>query len=311
MGKRIVVALGGNALGKRLKEQMASAKRAAAAIADLIEAGHEVVITHGNGPQVGMMELAMEYYKKANTDADDVPLSVCVAMSQGYIGYDLQNALRQELLSRGIDKPVSTIITQVVVQRDDEAFKNPSKPIGGFLSEKKAAELKSRGIAVIEDAGRGYRQAVASPRPTGIVEIETVKALLDAHQVVIAAGGGGIPVLERENNALKGAPAVIDKDFASALLAREIGADVLIILTAVERVMLDFKKPEERPIERMSASEAREYALNGQFAKGSMLPKVLAAAEFAESGEGRTALITLLEKAADGINGKTGTVIVK
>ena len=309
MGKRIVIALGGNALGKNLKEQMAAVKITARAIADLIEDGHEVVIAHGNGPQVGLIQNAFAAYGKAEPNADAMPLSVCVAMSQGYIGYDLQCLLREELERRGIAKPVATVLTQVVVDGNDPAFLHPTKPIGAFLTEAEAKKLAAEtGVCVAEDAGRGWRQVVASPKPVEIVEIEAVRALMNAGQVVIAAGGGGIPVL-REGSALRGAQAVIDKDFASACLAEQLDADLLIILTAVEKVALRFGTPEETRLSAMTPEEADAYAAAGEFAPGSMLPKVQAAAQFARSKPGRRALITLLEKARDGIDGKTGTVI--
>lgn len=309
MSKKIVIALGGNALGNNLPEQMAAVKNTAKAIADLIEEGNEVVISHGNGPQVGMINLAMGELAKADPGNPVAPLSVCVAMSQGYIGYDLQNALREELLDRGIHKPVSSIITQMRVDPDDEAFSHPSKPIGRFMTKEEADQMvKERNYNVIEDAGRGYRRVVASPKPVEIIEIETVKALADAGQVVVAAGGGGIPVYAQGNH-LKGAAAVVDKDFGSCLLAKEIGADCLIILTAVEKVAINFGKPDEEWLSEISVEEAQKYADEGQFAPGSMLPKVQAAMDFAKSGPDRFALITLLEKAKDGIQGKTGTII--
>ncbi|MGI6110288.1 MAG: carbamate kinase [Eubacteriaceae bacterium] len=309
MGKKIVIALGGNALGNNLPEQMAAVKETAKAIADLIEEGHEVVISHGNGPQVGMINLAMGELAKADPDNPVAPLSVCVAMSQGYIGYDLQNALREELLNRGIHKPVASLITQMRVDPEDEAFKNPTKPIGRFMTREEADEMVAeRGYDIKEDAGRGYRRVVASPKPVEIIEIETVRSLIEDGQVVIAAGGGGIPVYAQGNH-LKGAAAVVDKDFGSSLLAQEINADWLIILTAVEKVAINFGKEDQENLASLTPEQAQVYIKEGQFAPGSMLPKVEAAVEFAESGEGRQSLITLLEKARDGINGKTGTVI--
>ncbi|MDD3920444.1 MAG: carbamate kinase [Eubacteriales bacterium] len=299
---RIVIALGGNALGKNLAEQMAAVQVTAKAIADLIEQGHEVVVSHGNGPQVGMINLAMEQ--------NHVSLSMCVAMSQAYIGYDLQNALREELRKRGITKPASTVITQVIVDKNDPAFQHPTKPIGRFLTKEEADEVQKTGQPVMEDAGRGWRRVVASPRPQNIVEIETIRALVEAGQVVIAAGGGGIPVIVQETGHLKGVPAVIDKDFASCVLAKDLDADFLIILTAVERVAIHFGTPEQQWLDVMTTEQAEELIKDGQFAPGSMLPKVQAAVDFAKSKPGRKALITLLEKAKDGIDGKTGTVIL-
>ncbi|MDD4692762.1 carbamate kinase [Eubacterium aggregans] len=309
MGKKIVIALGGNALGNNLPEQMAAVKETAKAIVDLIEEGNEVVISHGNGPQVGMINLAMGELAKVDPGNPVAPLSVCVAMSQGYIGYDLQNAIREELLDRGIQKPVSSIITQMRVDPEDAAFQNPTKPIGRFMTKEEADQMvKERGYDIMEDAGRGYRRVVASPRPVEIVEIETVRALIDAGQVVIAAGGGGIPVYAQGNH-LKGAAAVVDKDFGSCLLAKDIDADCLIILTAVEKVAINFGKENQENLSEISVEQAVAYANEGQFAPGSMLPKVQAAMDFASSKEDRFALITLLEKAKDGIQGKTGTII--
>ena len=311
MAKRIVIALGGNALGNNLPEQMIAVKETAKAIADLIEAGHEVLLSHGNGPQVGMIQLAMTELTRSDPDKYiPCPLSVCVAMSQGYIGYDLQNALREELLDRGIEKGVATVLTQVEVDPDDPAFKHPTKPIGAFMTQEEARRLvEERAYDVVEDAGRGWRRVVASPMPKGIVEISTIHELVDAGHVVIACGGGGIPVFKTDGHHLKGAAAVIDKDFAACLLAREVEADCLIILTAVEKVALDFGKPTQRWISHMTLAEAERYMGEGQFAPGSMLPKVQAAAAFARSAAGRTSLITLLHKAKDGIEGRTGTVI--
>ncbi len=310
--KRIVIALGGNALGKNLPEQYLAVQETSRAIADLIEAGNEVIISHGNGPQVGMINNAMAAYSKTEPSHPAItPLSVCVAMSQAYIGYDLQNALKEELLNRGIKKNVATVITQVRVDENDPAFEHPTKPIGQFMTKEEAdAAVASSGIQVMEDAGRGYRRVVASPKPAEIIEIDTVKDLLEAGEVVIASGGGGIPVIRRGNH-LKGVGAVIDKDFASCLLAQQLNADFLIILTAVEKVALRFGTPEETWLDDISVKEAKQYMEEGHFAPGSMLPKVQAAVEFAESGEGRTALITLLQKAKDGVNGATGTRIIK
>ncbi len=309
MSKRIVLALGGNALGNTLEEQMNAVQVTSKAIAGLIEAGNEVVIAHGNGPQVGMINLAMESAAKTEAKTPYIPMSVCVAMSQGYIGYDLQNALREELLSRNINIPVASIITQTLVDAKDEAFKNPTKPIGSFYTKEEADEMSERGYAMVEDAGRGWRRVVASPKPIDIVEKDTVKALLAAGQVVIAVGGGGIPVRQEGEYRLDGCSAVVDKDFASAKLAEIIEADYLIILTAVEKVAVNFRKPDEKWLDSLNLEEAQQYIQEGQFAPGSMLPKVEAAMEFAASAPGRKALITLLEKAQDGIDGKTGTII--
>ena len=311
MGKRIVIALGGNALGNNLPEQMIAVRQTARAIVDLIEQGHEVVIAHGNGPQVGMIQNAMTELTRSDPEKYiPCPLSVCVAMSQGYIGYDLQNALREEMLSRGIQKGVATVLTQVEVDANDPAFSKPTKPIGAFMTKEEADILvKERDYTVVEDAGRGYRRVVASPRPQSIVEIQSIQDMVDAGLVVIACGGGGIPVFKTEGFHLKGAAAVIDKDFAASCLARQLDADCLIILTAVEKVAIHFGKPDVQWLSELTPDVARQYIADGEFAPGSMLPKVQAALEFAESKPGRTALITLLEKAREGIAGETGTQI--
>ena len=310
--KRIVIALGGNALGNTLPEQMIAVKSTSKALCDLIEQGHQVVVVHGNGPQVGMINNAMTALSREDEKQPNTPLSVCVAMSQAYIGYDLQNALREELRNRGfVRTPVCTVVTQVRVDPDDPAFDNPSKPIGRFLTKEEAdIQAAKYGHIMKEDAGRGYRRVVASPKPKEIVELDAIASLVDAGKIVIACGGGGIPVTMNGNH-LKGASAVIDKDFASCLLAKDLDADMLIILTAVEKVAVNFGKPDEKWISDMTCDEARKYCEEGQFAPGSMLPKVQAAIDFAESAPGRTAMITLLEKAKDGIAGKTGTVIHK
>lgn len=307
--RRIVVALGGNALGNTLPEQMKAVKITSRSIVDLIEDGNEVVITHGNGPQVGMINNAMAALSREDPNQPNTPLSVCVAMSQAYIGYDLQNAMREELKNRGLNIPVTTMITQVRVLEDDPAFAHPNKPIGHFMTKDQAdLAAEKYGYVMAEDAGRGYRRMVASPKPYEIVEIDAIRTLVNAGDVVIACGGGGIPVALRGNH-LKGQSAVIDKDFVSAKLARDLNADDLIILTAVEKVSLRFGKPDEQVLDHMSIAEAKSYIAAGEFAPGSMLPKVEAAIDFAASAPGRRALITLLEKAKDGIAGKTGTVI--
>ena len=309
MGKRIVIALGGNALGETLSAQMAAVKHTARSVADLIAGGHQVVLVHGNGPQVGMIQNAFAAYHRQEARSDVMPLSMCVAMSQGYIGYDLQNALKEELLDRGLSQGVATVLTQVVVDPEDPAFRRPSKPIGPFLSREEAERLsREKGYQVMEDAGLGWRRVVASPQPLAVVELSTIQALVDAGLVAIACGGGGIPVFAQERHHLKGAAAVIDKDLAAELLAEQLNADWLVILTAVEKVAVDFGKPTQRWLDRLTAEEARAYAGQGQFAPGSMLPKVQAAAKFAASRPGRRALITLLEKALEGLQGKTGTI---
>ena len=308
MSKKIVLALGGNALGDDLAGQMQAVRHTARTIVDLIALGHHVVVTHGNGPQVGMINQAFEAAAKTEAHTPMLPMSVCVALSQGYIGYDLQNAIREELLSRQLDIPVATLITQVEVDANDEAFLNPTKPIGSFFSKEEAEKLSQNGYIMKEDAGRGYRRVVASPKPVDIIEKQTVKALMDDCHVVITVGGGGIPVI-REGNHLRGASAVIDKDWASAKLAETIDADLLIILTAVEKVAINFGKPGEQWLDNLSLRDAERFIAEGHFAKGSMLPKVEAAAAFARSRPGRQALITMLSKAKEGIEGKTGTII--
>jgi carbamate kinase len=318
MKKRIVIALGGNALGDNLKDQMAAAKITASAIVDLVEEGHQIAIVHGNGPQVGMIETAFETAAKADRHFPVLPMSVCVALSQGYIGYDLQNTIRMELDRRGMKNQVAAIITQVEVDPNDKAFENPAKPIGGFMNKDEAEILGAKGIPVMEDAGRGWRQVVASPKPVNIVEAETIKALLAAGHIPIAAGGGGIPVAMKDGQ-YRGMGAVIDKDFSAAKLAELIGADMLIILTAVEKVALNFGKPDQKWLGTLCLADAEKYIAEGQFAKGSMLPKVQAAAAFVQSSPARdgaqpqphSALITLLTKAKEGIAGKTGTKVVR
>ena len=311
MGKRIVIALGGNALGKNLPEQMEAVQHTARAIVDLIEQGNEVIVVHGNGPQVGMIANAMTELTRSDPQKYiPCPLSVCGAMSQGYIGYDLQNALREEMERRGITRGVATVLTQVEVDPEDPAFKNPTKPIGSFMTEDEAEQLKrDRGYDFVEDSGRGYRRVVASPKPRRIVELDTISSLVAADHVVIACGGGGIPVLPTGNHHLKGATAVIDKDFAAELLAESLDADYLVILTAVEKVAVNFGKPDQQWLDELTPETAGKYVDEGQFAPGSMLPKVQAAVKFAGSKPGRSALITLLDRAADGIAGKTGTIV--
>ena len=312
MSKRIVIALGGNALGTNLPEQMAAVQITARAIVDLIADGHKVVICHGNGPQVGMIQNAMTELTRSDPEKYiPCPLSVCVAMSQGYIGYDLQNALREEMLDRGINKGAATVLTQVEVDPNDPAFLNPTKPIGSFMTEAEARRMeRERDYRVVEDAGRGWRRVVASPEPKAIVEIDTIRSLVNTDHVVVACGGGGIPVFPTGRNHLKGAAAVIDKDFAAAVLAKQLDADMLIILTAVEKVAIHFGRPDQQWLDRLTPEDARRYIEAGEFAPGSMLPKVEAALSFVESKPGRQALITLLEKAREGIEGRTGTRIV-
>ena len=306
MKKKVVVALGHRALGTTLPEQQVAVKQTAKSVADLVQDGYQVVITHSNAPQLGMIHTAMNEFGKNHPDYTPAPMSVCSAMTQGYIGFDLQNAIREELLTRGIYRTVSTVLTQVTVDPYDEAFYTPTKVLGRYMSAEDAAIERKKGNYVVEEPGKGFRRVVSAPNPVKIVEMDAIRTLSDADQVVIACGGGGIPVT-RQGNHLKGASAVIDKDFASCLLAQELDADFLIILTAVEKVAINFGKPNEQWLEDLTIEEAKKYMEEGHFAPGSMLPKVQAAVDFASSKEGRTALITLLEKSKDGIQGKTGT----
>ena len=309
MKKRVVIALGGNALGNTLPEQMIAVKETSKAIVDLIEADCDVIVTHGNGPQIGMINNAMAALTREVKDQPNTPLSVCVAMSQAYIGYDLQNALREELLNRGItDLPVTTMVTQVRVDADDPAFLDPTKPIGHFMTKEEAEYAeKNYDYVVKEDAGRGYRRVVASPAPKEIIEIEAIKGLV-GKQLIVACGGGGIPVV-RNGNHLTGASAVIDKDWTSSLLAQEVDADVLIILTAIEKAAINYGKENQQWLEHITVEEAQKHIDNGEFAAGSMKPKMEAAVAFAKSKPGRKAIITQLEKSREGIEGKTGTHI--
>lgn len=306
--KKIVIALGGNALGKDIEEQKEAVAKTAKVIVDLAQEGYSLIVTHGNGPQVGMIQDAMDSLRAENKNYKKVPLPTCVAMSQGYIGIDLQNAIKYELYKREIDGKVSTILSQVEVDENDEAFENPTKPIGGFLTKEEAEELEEGGAHCMEDAGRGYRVVVPSPMPKRIRELKTIETLMEAGHIVITCGGGGIPVINK-NGKLTGVNAVIDKDNVSSLLAAQIGADFLVILTAVEKVAINFGKENQEWLSDITVEQAEEYIRQEQFAKGSMLPKIEAAIRFAKSGKGRKTLITLLDKAADGIAGKTGTVI--
>lgn len=311
MGKRIVIALGGNALGNNLQEQKVVVRETAKAIADLVEDGHDVIVAHGNGPQVGMLQKAMTALHKLEPEKYILcPLSVCCAMSQGYIGNDLQNAIREELWDRGIHKDVSTVLTHVEVDAADPAFQNPTKPIGTYVTREEADRLTAeRGFTYAEDAGRGLRRVVPSPQPVSIVELEAVRSLVNAGQVVIACGGGGIPVVKKGEGGYDDVEAIIDKDFASCRLAQELDADFLVILTAVEKVAINFGKPDQTWLDSLTPEEAQMYIEQEQFAPGSMLPKVEAAVAFAQSKNGRSSLITLLEKAKDGLQGKTGTLV--
>ncbi len=312
MGKRIVVALGGNALGNTPEQQLELVKGTAKPIVDLVEKGYDVIIGHGNGPQVGMINLAMEFSANKGGNTPYMPFPECGAMTQGYIGYHLQQAIQDELKARGIKKGCATVVTQVVVDESDPGFQNPTKPVGSFYTKEEADAIAAeKGFTFVEDSGRGYRRVVPSPIPKRIVEIETVEQLVSAGVIVITVGGGGIPVVETESG-LKGVAAVIDKDRASSLLARDVKADQLIILTAVDRVCVNFNKPDQRELPSMTLAEAEEYIQQGQFAPGSMLPKVQSCMEFVQSNtHGGTALITSLARAAEALDGKTGTVLEK
>ena len=307
--KKVVVALGHKALGTTLPEQMVAVKGAARAVADLVEEGCLVAISHSNAPQVGMIHTALNEFGKVHQDYTFAPMSVCSAMSQGYIGYDLQNAIREELLSRGILKTVATIITQVVVDPYDEAFAEPIKVIGRYMTAEEAAAEEEKGNFVVEEEGKGFRRVVAAPKPKDIVEIDAVKALLDAGQVVIACGGGGIPVLKQRGGRLKGASAVIEKDYASGLLAEKLDADVLLFLTGQDKMAINYGTPREKRLDAVTPDEVEEYASQGQFPKASILPKMAAGASFVSGREGRVAVIAELSKAKDALYGKAGTVI--
>ena len=307
MNKRIVIALGGNALGKNLSEQMVAIRNTSKRIVELVKEGYQIVLTHGNGPQVGLMTDCFDTYK-IDHDIDRFTMSVCVSITQGYIGYDLQNMLREELLNQGLNIPVSTVITQVVVDPNDPAFQEPTKPIGLYLTEEQAEKRRRMGETLVLFP-QGYRQVVASPEPQHIVESETIRVLLEAGQVAIACGGGGIPV-QQIGNRLKGVEAIIDKDLTSAQLAKLIDADYFVILTAVEKVALNYGKENERWLDRLTLSEAQKYIDEGHFGKGSMLPKVKAVMRVVQDKPSCKALITSLDKLMDGLEGKTGTVIV-
>ncbi|WP_130863189.1 carbamate kinase [Bacilliculturomica massiliensis] len=309
--EKIVIALGGNALqdakGPATAEaQLDVVKRTCKYIAEIVKRGHEIAIVHGNGPQVGRILLASETAKET-TPA--MPFDVCGAMSQGYIGYHIQQGMKPALagIGRG-DIPVVTLVTQMVVDKDDPGFKNPTKPIGPFYSEQEAKEMEAKGYTMKEDAGRGFRRVVASPIPTEIYEIDSVNRLWDS-TIVITCGGGGIPVIKNDNGELEGVAAVIDKDFAAELLAEKTGADVLMILTEVDRVAINFNKPDQKDLAEMTVAEAEKYCEEGHFAPGSMLPKVQAAIKFAKANPGKKAIITSLYSAVDALDGKTGTVI--
>ena len=306
--KKIVIALGGNALGNTPAEQLELVRQTAKPIVDLIEAGNQVIIAHGNGPQVGMINLGMSTAAEAGAIKSDMPFPECGAMSQGYIGYHLQNSIANELAARGIQKTVGTLVTQVLVDEKDPAFQKPSKPVGAFYDKATADKIAAeRGYTMVEDAGRGWRQVVPSPKPVDVVEKDMVNALVDAGFVVITVGGGGIPVVKKDGR-LVGTPAVIDKDFASAKLAELISADMLVILTAVDRVAINWGKPDQKELAEMTVAEAERYCGEGHFAPGSMLPKVQAAMSFAAAGG--EAIIASLANAAAALRGESGTRVV-
>jgi len=305
--KKIVVVLGRKAFGRSFPEQKDAVKIAARAIADLVEAKYQIVITHSNAPQIGMIHSALNEFSRLDSNYTVAPMSICSAMSQGYIGYDLQNAIRTELVNRGIFKPVSTIITQVRVDPFDEAFSNPSKVIGRFLSEQEAKKEEKKGNYVIKE-GDAYRRIIAAPKPVEIYEKDAINALLDANQLVIAAGGGGIPVLQ-QGAALKGASAIIEKDYIGEKLAEAVSADTLLFLTGVDKVCLNFGQPGELPLDVISVKQAFAYLEEGHFAANSMYPKVEAAASFAQTGEDKVSIIAPIEKALEGVKGTAGTKI--
>lgn len=305
---KVVVALGGNALGKSPEEQLKLVKNTASSLIGLIAAGNQVVISHGNGPQVGAINLGMNFAAEHGKTAA-FPFPECGAMSQGYIGYHLQQSLENELHRRWMNKSVATIVTQIAVDPNDPAFENPSKPVGDFYTKKQADEIaKEKGYTFKEDAGRGYRQVVPSPLPMKIMELDSIKILIDADKLVIAGGGGGVPVIITDKG-LEGVPAVIDKDRSSALLADKIDADKLIILTAVDHVYVNYGKPDEKALKTLNVAEAQKYMKEGQFAAGSMLPKIEACLSFVEGHPEREALITSLDGLDDALAGKVGTVI--
>ena len=308
---RIVIALGGNALGSTPEEQKEKVANSAKTIVNLVKQGHELIIAHGNGPQVGMINLGLSHRAADGVIKAEMPFPECGAMSQGYIGYHLQNAIARELQAQGLAKNVVTLVTQVEVDAADPAFKNPTKPIGAFYSKAEAKEKMAADPTCVfkEDAGRGWRKVVASPIPVDVVEKASILHLVDSGFLVIACGGGGIPVVKQGEGDYVGVPAVIDKDYASECLAEIVDADYLYILTAVDRVCINFNKPDQKEIKEMSYQEAEEYAQQGQFAPGSMLPKVKASMKFASSKAGRKAVICSLEKAALALTGESGTIV--
>ena len=310
---KIVIALGGNALGNNPKEQIEMIEKAAKPLVGLIKDGHEIIVSHGNGPQVGTIKLAFDTASAVNDKVCEMELAECTAMSQGYIGYHLQQGIKKELLNQQVDRNVATIVTQVIVDKDDKAFSNPTKPIGSFYTKEKADELKKLNpdLTFVEDSGRGYRTVVASPRPIDIAEKTAVLDLTANKFIVIACGGGGIPVIKNDAGTLEGVSAVIDKDFAAEKLAELVSADYLFILTAVDRVAVNFGKPEQKDLAEMTVEEAKKYCEEGHFAPGSMLPKVEAAMMFVESGSNRKAVICSLEKVQLAVKGESGTLITQ
>ena len=310
MKKLLVIALGGNALGNTPEKQLELVKNTAKSIVDLVEEGYNIVLTHGNGPQVGMINLAMQFSATEN-ETPDMPFAECGAMSQGYIGYHLQQSIQMELTKRHIRRNCVTLITQVLVDSKDKAFKNPTKPIGAFYTKEEAKELITKNNYIMkEDAGRGYRRVIASPEPLKIIEGKTIKELLQKNSIVIAAGGGGIPVIQKYNR-LHGIDAVIDKDKTSARLALDLKADIFLVLTAVEKVCLNYNRPEEKKLDILTIKEAKEYIKQNEFKEGSMLPKVEACLTFVSHRRNGQAIITSLNKAKEALLGKTGTLIIR
>ena len=308
MKQKIVIALGHRALGTTFPEQKTAVKNSAKVLADMVADGFQLIITHSNAPQVGMIHTAMNEFGKVHPDYTAAPMSVCSAMSQGYIGYDLQNAIRTELLKRGIFKTVSTILTQVLVDPYDDAFYHPVKTIGRYMTASEAEEEEKKGNYMVEEPGKGFRRIVAAPRPKDVIEIDAIRALTDAGQIVIACGGGGIPALA-QGSTLKGASAIIEKDYASGKLAELLDADILMILTNDEKVCLDHTSDHPRPVAYMSIPDAMNHIADGQFGEAAMLPKIQASVDFIKAGEGRKAIITNLEHALEALEGKAGTVI--
>ena len=306
---KIVIALGGNALGKTPEEQLKLVQNTAKSIVEIVKEGHEVIIAHGNGPQVGMINLAMDFACENNAGTPNMPFAECGAMSQGYIGYHLQQSISEELRKNNINKDCVTLITQVEVDKNDKAFNNPTKPVGMFYSKEDALKIeKEKGYTFVEDAGRGYRRVVPSPKPINIIELNVIKQLIENNNIVIAVGGGGIPVIKTENGYV-GTDAVIDKDLSSAKLATQLNADILLILTAVDKVYINYNKENQKSLDEITLEEAQKYIEEGQFAKGSMLPKVEACMNFVKSYPEGKAIITSLDNAREALLGKTGTVI--